>query len=69
LAGIIADLLLVGDYHDVALRDFGLFVAALALSRLAVADGGRAHGRPALTAAKAIPPKNHETHTTSDRRR
>lgn len=36
LAGIIVNLLLLGDYYDVALRDFGLLVAALALSRLAV---------------------------------
>ncbi|HET6626681.1 MAG TPA: hypothetical protein VFG63_09845 [Nocardioidaceae bacterium] len=37
LAGIIVDLLTLGDYYDVALRDFGLFVAALALARLAAA--------------------------------
>lgn len=37
LAGIIVNLLLLGDYFDVALRDFGLFVAALALARLATA--------------------------------
>jgi hypothetical protein len=41
LAGIIANLLLIGDYHDIALRDFGLLVAALALSRLAAAEDGR----------------------------
>lgn len=35
LAGIIVNLLLIGDFYDVALRDFGLFVAALALARLA----------------------------------
>src|SRR5689334_353577 len=35
LAGIIVDLLLVGGYGDIALRDFGLLVAALGLSRLA----------------------------------
>jgi uncharacterized membrane protein len=35
LAGIIIDLLTLGGYYDVALRDFGLFVAALALARLA----------------------------------
>jgi uncharacterized membrane protein YphA (DoxX/SURF4 family) len=45
LAGIIANLLIIGDYYDVALRDFGLFVAALALGRLAVAEDGRGHGR------------------------
>jgi len=37
LAGIIVNLLLIPDFYDVALRDFGLFVAALALARLAVA--------------------------------
>ena len=41
LAGIIANLLIIGDYNDVALRDFGLFVAALALARLAVAEDRR----------------------------
>ncbi len=35
LAGIIVNLLLVGGYGDVALRDFGLLLGALALSRLA----------------------------------
>ena len=37
LAGIIVNLLTIPDYYDVALRDFGLLVAALALARLAVA--------------------------------
>jgi len=36
LAGIIVNLLLVGGYYDVALRDFGLFLGALALARLSV---------------------------------
>jgi len=35
LGGIILDLVTLGDYYDVALRDFGLLVAALALARLA----------------------------------
>jgi hypothetical protein len=35
LAGIIVNLLLLGRFYDVALRDFGLLVGALALSRLA----------------------------------
>ena len=35
LAGIIVNLLLIGDFYDVALRDFGLLVGALALARLA----------------------------------
>ena len=34
LALIIANLLLIPGYFDVALRDFGLFLAALALGRL-----------------------------------
>jgi hypothetical protein len=38
LAGIIVSLLLVGGYGDIALRDFGLLVGALALSRLASAE-------------------------------
>jgi len=37
LGGIIINLLLLGDFYDVALRDFGLLLAALALARLAVA--------------------------------
>jgi hypothetical protein len=37
LAGTILNLLLIGDFYDVALRDFGLLVAALALARLASA--------------------------------
>ncbi len=35
LLGIIINLLTMGEYLDVALRDFGLLVAALALARLA----------------------------------
>ena len=38
LAGIIVNLLLVGGYGDIALRDFGLLLGALALSRLACAE-------------------------------
>ena len=37
LAGIILDLLLIPGYYDVALRDFGLMLGALALARLAIA--------------------------------
>ena len=35
LAGIIFNLLLMADFYDVALRDFGLLLAALSLARLA----------------------------------
>jgi hypothetical protein len=34
LVGIIVNLLLLGQFYDIALRDFGLFLAALALGRL-----------------------------------
>lgn len=37
LAGIITNLLLIGGYGDVALRDFGLLLAALALARISPA--------------------------------
>ena len=37
LAGIIVNLLVLGDFYDVALRDFGLLLAAVALARLATA--------------------------------
>jgi hypothetical protein len=37
LAGIIVNLLLQADFYDIALRDFGLLLAALALARLASA--------------------------------
>ena len=43
LAGIIVNLLLIPGYYDVALRDFGLLVAVLALFRLSVAHDGRGH--------------------------
>ncbi len=39
LAGIIVNLLLVGGYGDIALRDFGLLLGALTLSRLAGTQG------------------------------
>jgi hypothetical protein len=37
LAGIIINLLTLSGYYDVALRDFGLLLGALALARLAAA--------------------------------
>jgi hypothetical protein len=56
LAGIILNLVTMGDYLDVALRDFGLLVAALALARLAQAArsaGGSTARRTAATRAGA----------------
>src|SRR4051794_6037863 len=41
LAGIILDLLLLGGYGDIALRDFGLLLGALTLGRLATAVDAR----------------------------
>ncbi len=41
LAGIIVNLLTYSGFYDVALRDFGLFVAALALAQLAEAHHGQ----------------------------
>lgn len=35
LAGIIVNLVTMGEYYDVALRDFGLLISALALAALA----------------------------------
>jgi hypothetical protein len=48
LGGIIVSLLLAGGYADIALRDFGLLVGALALSRLAGAYADR--GQPTRAA-------------------
>ncbi len=44
LAGIIVNLLILGDFYDVALRDFGLFVGALALAQLAKTSPGTTAG-------------------------
>ncbi|MGM9472102.1 hypothetical protein ACS5PJ_08865 [Pseudarthrobacter sp. YS3] len=41
LLGIIVNLLVLGSFYDVALRDFGLMVAAVALNRLSPAGSGR----------------------------
>jgi hypothetical protein len=37
LAGIIGNLLLLGGFYDIALRDFGLFLGAIALGLLSIA--------------------------------
>lgn len=47
LLGIIVNLVTMGEYYDVALRDFGLLVGALALARLAISAGNRAPRRAA----------------------
>ena len=45
LGGIIVNLLIVGGYGGIALRDFGLLLGALTLSRLATAFPARAADR------------------------
>ncbi len=48
LLGIIVNLLLIPDYYDIALRDFGLAIAAFALGRLSQRYGRRRpRARPA----------------------
>ena len=51
LAGIVVNLLLVGDYYDIALRDFGLLLAAVALAQLATAFPSGRHEQSARRAA------------------
>jgi hypothetical protein len=57
LAGIIVDLLLIPGYYDIALRDFGLLLAALTLFRLASAYDRRPllSWRTLLTSERAHP--------------
>jgi hypothetical protein len=43
LVGIILDLLLCGRFFDIALRDLGLSLGALALGRLATVFAGKTH--------------------------
>ena len=45
LLGIIINLLVLGGFYDVALRDFGLLVGALALNRLSPAGSWRRPGK------------------------
>ena len=52
LGGIIVSLLLKGGYGDIALRDFGLLIGALALARLASAF-------PAVSASPGTPAPRH----------
>ena len=49
LGGIIVSLLLVGGYADIALRDFGLLLGAVALSRLASASYAERSPHPTRT--------------------
>lgn len=55
LVGIMANLIITGGYLDVALRDLGLFLGALALARLSLEQDTRAKRdqRNTATASKA----------------
>jgi uncharacterized membrane protein YphA (DoxX/SURF4 family) len=46
LLGIIVNLVSMGEYYDIALRDFGLLVAAVALARLASSMASRGPAVP-----------------------
>ena len=46
LAGIIVNLLLIPGFYDLALRDFGLLLGALALTRLALVFPSRPASQP-----------------------
>ncbi|MGH3263162.1 MAG: hypothetical protein ACRDNS_14335 [Trebonia sp.] len=52
LAGIIINMLSYSGFYDIALRDFGLLVGALALARLAAAYDRPWFGRGKLRAAR-----------------
>jgi uncharacterized membrane protein YphA (DoxX/SURF4 family) len=52
LVGIIVNLVSMGEFYDIALRDFGLFVAALALARLASTHSGAAASATGTGAAE-----------------
>ncbi|MFF8394882.1 hypothetical protein [Streptomyces sp. NPDC016172] len=43
VAGIIVNLLTIPGYYDIALRDFGLLLGAVALARLAQRYRGKSH--------------------------
>jgi hypothetical protein len=49
LFGIIVNLLLVSGFYDIALRDFGLMLAAIALARLSVTYDRGVFGRTKTT--------------------
>ena len=53
LAGIVINLLTASGFYDIALRDFGLMLAALTLARLASRLRPAARPRPPLTGATA----------------
>ena len=62
LAGIIASLLLVGGFGDIALRDFGLLLGALTLFRLAAVASAKSSDR------RIVAPGNGVAAEPADRR-
>ncbi|MDD4939783.1 MAG: hypothetical protein PHI60_06485 [Candidatus Omnitrophica bacterium] len=50
LAAIIINIILSGEYYDVALRDFGLALGALALAKLSTSECRFKYGREARAA-------------------
>jgi hypothetical protein len=56
LWAVIVNLLVAGDFYDIALRDFGLSLGALALARLAEAVGSGRAVAPAVAAPAARRP-------------
>ena len=54
LGGIIVNLLLVGGYGDIALRDFGLMLGALTLARLAWSELGARAATPSRAAGSRL---------------
>lgn len=61
LAGIVMNLLSYSGYYDVAVRDFGLMLAALTLARLA--SKYDPPGLSSLHLADATPPPGRHCHT------
>ena len=56
LAGIVVNLLIAGDYYDIALRDVGLSIGASALARLGkVFDRGRIGRSPSSSGITRMP--------------
>jgi len=55
LWAIIVNLLVAGDFFDIALRDFGLSLGALALARLAEAFAVTGRAAPAVAASTGRP--------------
>jgi hypothetical protein len=67
LAGIIASLLLVGGYGDIALRDFGLLLAALTLFRLAGVYSGADRGSTVSDGRRTVDSPSNGTAGASTR--